>query len=172
MVDVILVNENDLAIGSEEKLAAHKKGLRHRCFSIFVFNKEGKLLLQQRAYDKYHSGGLWSNTCCSHQEPNEAEEITLHRRLEEEMGFDCPLEKQFVFEYKADLDHGICEWEFDHVFFGEYDGKVHPHPDEVSAYKWVDMEAIDFEKEKYTVWFKLILERVLEQRKKLKGQSP
>src|SRR5262245_54825248 len=97
---VILVDANDGEVGKEERMRAHREGLRHRAFSIFVFDRAGRLLLQRRAAGKYHSGGLWSNTCCSHPLPGESVLDAAHRRLREEMGFDCPLQPSFTFVYK------------------------------------------------------------------------
>jgi len=119
---VVLVDENDNEIGVEEKINAHRKGLLHRAFSIFVFNSKNELLLQKRAADKYHSGGLWSNTCCSHPRPGENLKDAAHRRLQEEMGFDCSLREVFSFLYKKSFDNGLTEHELDHVFFGKFDG--------------------------------------------------
>jgi isopentenyl-diphosphate delta-isomerase len=113
---VILVNDRDEPIGLMEKLEAHQKGLLHRAFSIFIFNSSGELLLQRRSLHKYHSGGLWTNTCCSHPSPAEDILAAAQRRLNEEMGFTAPLEKIFDFIYKAEFDNGLVEYEFDHVF--------------------------------------------------------
>src|SRR5262245_45397537 len=118
---VILVNELDLATGVMEKMEAHEKGLLHRAFSIFIFNSKGEMLLQQRALGKYHSGGLWSNTCCSHPQPGEDILLSAQNRLQEEMGFTTTLNKIFDFTYKADFGNGLTEYEFDHVFAGQYD---------------------------------------------------
>src|SRR5687768_14206462 len=134
---VILVNEQDEPVGTMEKLEAHQKGLLHRAFSVFVVNKNGEMLLQQRAQDKYHSGGLWTNTCCSHPLPGENVLDASHRRLMEEMGFDCPLREIFSFTYRAEFDNGLTEHEFDHVFFGEYDGEVIPDTAEVQATRYL-----------------------------------
>ncbi len=163
---VILVDESDRETGTEEKIKAHKDGNLHRAFSIFVFNSKGDMLLQKRAKSKYHSGGLWTNTCCSHPRPGESLEEATHRRLKEEMGFDCELKKAFSFIYKADLDHGLKEHELDHVFIGIYNGDVHPNPEEADDFKWIDVktltEDIQKHKEAYTVWFRIALEKVIE----------
>jgi len=164
MEQVILVDKKDREIGIEEKLKAHQNGGKlHRCFSILVFNSKGELLLQQRASTKYHCGGLWTNTCCSHPSPGESTEKAAHRRLTEEMGFDTELKEIFSFIYKADFDNGLTENEFDHVFTGTYEGKVTPNPEEVGDYKWVGIRELkrDVKKNpsKYTKWFKIILER-------------
>ena len=134
---VLLVDKNDTIIGTEEKLKAHQEGKLHRCFSIFVFNAQGELLLQRRAIGKYHSEGLWSNTCCSHQKPGEEENITVHQRLKEEMGFDCELKKAFVFSYKKTFANGLTEHEIDHVFIGTWNGTPKPDPAEVMDWKWI-----------------------------------
>jgi len=156
---VILVDPHDRQIGVEEKLKAHREGKLHRAFSVFVFNENGEMLLQQRAARKYHSGGLWTNACCSHPRPGEAVEQAAARRLREEMGFACQLRKAFHFIYKAELDGGLIEHEFDHVFVGHYDGGVSPDANEVADYRWRHIHAVtnDLKQslEKYTVWFKL-----------------
>ncbi|KYK38194.1 MAG: isopentenyl-diphosphate Delta-isomerase [Theionarchaea archaeon] len=159
---VILVDENDKEIGFEEKMEAHKTGKLHRAFSIFVFNSKGELLLQRRAKDKYHSGGLWSNTCCSHPRVGETLEEAVHRRLKEEMGFDCELREAFHFIYKAKVGD-LTEHELDHVFIGRYNGEVNPNPDEVEEYKWVPVASLNKDMkvhtENYTEWFKIAFER-------------
>ena len=136
---VILVDENDRETGLMEKQEAHEKGLLHRAFSIFIFNHKNELLLQQRALHKYHSAGLWTNTCCSHPRAGESIEQAAHRRLQEEMGFDCELYKKTSFIYKAEFENGLTEHEFDHILVGHYDQAIHINPQEVAAYKWVDM---------------------------------
>ena len=157
---VILVDQNDNQIGTEEKLSAHKAGRLHRAFSIFVFNSKKELLLHKRASTKYHSGGLWTNTCCSHPRENELVEDAVHRRLEEELGFDCALEKKFDFIYKAQVGE-LTEHEFDHVFFGTYEDEINPDPEEVEETTWMNMD--DLQKDmkehpdKYTEWFKIIM---------------
>jgi isopentenyl-diphosphate delta-isomerase len=162
---VVLVDEKDKEIGTLEKIAAHKEGRLHRSFSIFIFDSNGKMLLQKRALNKYHSGGLWSNTCCSHPRPGESLEQAAHRRLKEEMGFDCDLTRIFHFVFKANLDHGFTEHEFDHVFVGKYDGEVKPNPSEVEDFKWIGIESANEDtkrpSESYTVWFKIACNKVL-----------
>ncbi len=161
MEEVILVDEADNPIGTEEKLKAHRDGKLHRAFSIFVFNSEGKLLLQQRALSKYHCGGLWANTCCSHPRHGEGTEAAAHRRLKEEMGFDCPLEEAFSFIYKAKFDNGLTEHELDHVLIGKYDGSVKSNPDEVASWNWVDVETLkgDMKEnpDRYAYWLKVAM---------------
>ncbi len=162
---VILVDENDNQIGLMEKMEAHEKGLLHRAFSVFLFNKNGEMLLQQRAISKYHSGGLWTNTCCSHPRENEKTIDAAHRRLEEEMGFDCEIEKAFHFTYKSALDNDLTEHELDHVFLGTYEGEIKPNPEEVESYKYVSIEFLMKDvaenPQNYTEWFKICLEEVL-----------
>lgn len=164
MEQVILVDELDNELGVMEKILAHKKALLHRAFSIFVFNDKGQLLLQQRASTKYHSPYLWTNTCCSHPRPEESTHEAANRRLKEEMGFECELAYQFNFIYKAELDQGLTEHEFDHVFFGMYNGVVNPNKEEVLDYKFVDVQEVlldmDTNPDKYTVWFKIIFNKV------------
>jgi isopentenyl-diphosphate delta-isomerase len=155
--EVILVNEQDEPIGVMEKIAAHEQALLHRAFSVFIFNKNGQMLLQQRALSKYHSPGLWTNACCSHPNPGESTESAALRRLEEELGFSVPIKKAFHFTYKAPFDNGLTEFEFDHVFIGSYDGDIDVNPDEVAAYKFADVDLIEEDIKNnpasYTVWF-------------------
>lgn len=165
MDQVILVDKMDNAIGTMEKMEAHEKGLLHRAFSIFVFNQHGEMLMQQRASHKYHSGGLWTNTCCSHPRPHESLEEATHRRLMEEMGFDCDLEKAFSFIYKTTLDKGLSEHELDHVFIGYFDEEPIINPEEVENWKYMHPEKIRLDiinnPDDYTVWFKIAFEEVL-----------
>jgi len=162
---VILVDENDGQIGLMEKMEAHEKGLLHRAFSVFLFNSKGEMLLQQRAISKYHSGGLWTNTCCSHPREGEETITAAHRRLEEEMGFDCKIEKAFDFIYKSALDNELTEHELDHVFIGEYEGNIIPNPEEVEGYKYISISELTKDvaenSDDYTEWFKICLEEVL-----------
>ena len=157
---VILVNEKDEPLGLMPKLEAHKKGMLHRAFSVFVLNKQGELLLQQRAASKYHSPSLWTNTCCSHQQEGERNIEAGKRRLYEEMGFVTELTEVFSFIYKAPFDNGLTEHELDHVLIGTYDGNPNINPDEVESFKWMTLDAVkaDIEKhpEMYTAWFKII----------------
>ncbi|MFH1173266.1 MAG: isopentenyl-diphosphate Delta-isomerase, partial [bacterium] len=140
MHQVILVDKNNRKIGVAEKVKAHQLGLLHRAFSIFVFNSKGELLLQQRAKEKYHSGKLWSNTVCSHPRPGETYNIAVHRRLKEEMGFDCPLKKSFCFIYNTGFKNGLMENEYDCVFIGRFNGLPKPNKSEVMAYRWVSLK--------------------------------
>ena len=159
MDKLILVDENDVPIGTIEKMEAHQKALLHRAFSVFIFNTNGEMLLQQRAIDKYHSGGLWTNTCCSHPYERQETKPAAEKRLQEEMGFTTELTKVFDFIYKAPFDNGLTEHEYDHVFTGKYDGVVIPDKSEVENYCFMSMEGIkesmQLHPEKYTVWFKI-----------------
>lgn len=163
---IILVDTHDVQIGTMGKLETHEKGLLHRAFSIVVKNSAGQILLQERARGKYHSGGLWTNTCCGH--PREGEELVsaAHRRLQEEMGFDCELTEVLAFTYEAKLDKGLTEHEFLHVFVGAYNNDPMVNPEEADDWKWVSMEelAADIAKNqnKYTYWFKILLEKAKE----------
>lgn len=165
MERVVLVDEKDNPLGTMEKMEAHEKGVLHRAFSVFIFNNNGEMLLQQRAFSKYHSGGLWTNTCCSHPREGETTIEAAHRRLQEEMGFDCKIEKVFDFIYKKKLDKGLIEHELDHVFIGEFDGEVCFNKEEVNAYVYVPvqvvLEEVDQQPEKYTEWFKICLDEVV-----------
>lgn len=145
MPNVILVDKHDNVLGYEDKLTAHQKGLLHRAFSIFILRSNvgaTEVLLQQRAHDKYHAGGLWTNTCCSHPEPHETTLVAAQRRLVEEMGFSVPLAEIDCFTYRASFDNGLIEHEVDHVFIGYFDShiKIHPNQEEVQDYKWVSIE--------------------------------
>jgi isopentenyl-diphosphate delta-isomerase len=161
---VVLVDENDLELGTMEKLEAHKKGLLHRAFSVFIFNRKGEMLLQKRAAKKYHSPNLWSNACCSHPMPGEDTLAAAHRRLQEELGFDTELNPLFQFVYKTDFDNGLTEHEFDHVFIGYYDGEINPDDAEISDYCFIKTEAISESLErhhhKYTSWFKIAFSKL------------
>lgn len=160
---VVLVNEQDEPQGLMEKIEAHEKALLHRAFSIFINNDKGEIMLQQRALSKYHSPGLWTNTCCSHQRDGEANLEAGKRRLMEEMGFQTPLKELFSFVYKADMGNGLTEHEFDHVMQGTYNDQPDLNPDEAASWKWMSPEAVklDIENhpERYTPWFKIIFEK-------------
>ena len=161
--EVILVDTSDNPIGTMPKMEAHEKAALHRAFSVFIINKEGQLMLQQRALHKYHSPGLWTNTCCSHQRLGETNLEAGARRLQEEMGFDTPLEELFSFIYKAPFDNGLTEHELDHILLGYYDAVPEINEEEVASWKWMDLEQVAEEKktkpENYTVWFKIIFDR-------------
>lgn len=156
-----LVNEEDEIIGSGEKLDVHLKGLLHRAFSIVVYNEKGELLIHRRALGKYHSPGLWTNTCCSHPNVDEPMEAAVSRRLKEEMGFECHLTYQFKFLYKASFSNGLTEHELDHVYTGHFEGEVNINPNEVDSYKWVSKKALLKDviqnPDSYTYWFKHLL---------------
>jgi isopentenyl-diphosphate Delta-isomerase len=157
--EIILVNEADEEIGTMEKMEAHRKGLLHRAFSVFIFNTKGEMLLQQRAEEKYHSPGLWTNACCSHPLPGEPTLAAAERRLYEELGFRTVLNKLFSFTYKSVFDNGLIEHEFDHVYAGTYDGDIYPDANEVMNYEYRELSWIDTELEKYpekfTTWFRI-----------------
>ncbi len=163
---VILVDQDDRETGVMEKIQAHREALLHRAFSVFVFNSKGELMLQQRALGKYHSPGLWTNTCCSHPRPGEETEAAAHRRLHEEMGFDCTLTKIFHFTYKAPFDNNLTEHEVDHVFVGFSDTLPVINPEEVESYRFATLDDISVEMaenpELFTVWFQIAFERVAE----------
>jgi len=159
---VILVDREDNQVGTMPKLEAHEKALLHRAFSVFIFNEKGELMLQRRALHKYHSPGLWTNTCCSHQRVGETNIEAGKRRLFEEMGFSCELEDTFWFIYKATFDNGLTEHELDHVMIGKYNAEPKINPDEVAEYKWMTLEDLKTDmkdhSEKYTAWFKIIFQ--------------
>ncbi len=163
---VVLVDKQNNIIGRKEKLQAHIDGDLHRAFSVLVFNSKKELLIQKRADSKYHCPGKWANTVCSHPREGERTQNAAHRRLVEEMGFDCSLKKGFKFQYRAKFDNGLIENEIDRIFFGKYDGEVKPDLEEVSEYKWISMEELreDLEKspKKYAEWFKIILTKIEE----------
>ena len=162
---VVLVDANDNPIGLMEKMEAHVKAELHRAFSIFIFNTKGEMLLQQRAFSKYHTPGLWTNTCCSHPRHEETLEQATTRRLQEEMGMQCQLEEKFHFTYKADVTQGLMEHEIDHVFVGTTDDIPEINTEEVASYKYDTMENIRIDIEKnpqdYTPWFKIAFAELL-----------
>ena len=156
---LILVDEHDVPLGTVEKMEAHEKALLHRAFSVFIFNSKGEMLLQQRAPGKYHSGGLWTNACCSHPYDGQETLAAAEKRLQEEMGFTVPLTKAFAFVYKAPFDNGLTEHEYDHVFTGKYDGEIFPNKDEVADFRYLTLDEIKVlllqHPEQYTIWFKI-----------------
>ncbi|MEO5997280.1 MAG: isopentenyl-diphosphate Delta-isomerase [Chitinophagaceae bacterium] len=166
MTEVVLVNEQDEPIGTMEKMAAHRKAFLHRAFSVFIFNGRGDMLLQKRAVNKYHSGGLWTNACCSHPFPGEDILHAANRRLQEEMGFTTSLKKAFDFTYRSEFDNGLTEFEFDHVFVGEYNGTVKPDKDEVNDYCFKSLAEIKasllLTGNKYTAWFHIAFPKLEE----------
>ena len=166
MEQVILVDKDDCEIGVMEKMDAHKQSVLHRAFSVFLFNPQGKMLLQQRALTKYHSAGLWTNTCCSHPRPGETLENAVSRRLIEEMGINTKVFKAFDFIYQAELPDNLNEYEFDHVFIGNYDADVRPNHLEVANFVYQSIEEVEANlqshPEKYTVGFKIAFPKVVE----------
>ncbi|MCC1485124.1 isopentenyl-diphosphate Delta-isomerase [Winogradskyella immobilis] len=160
---VILVDKNDNQIGLMPKLEAHEKAVLHRAFSVFIFNENNELMLQQRAMHKYHSPGLWTNTCCSHQRNGETNIKAGKRRLLEEMGFVTELKETTSFIYKAPFDNGLTEHELDHIMIGYYENAPEINKEEVEAWKWMSLENvkkdIELKPELYTAWFKIIFEK-------------
>lgn len=165
---VILVDEFDNAVGAEENLRSHLKGLLHRSLSVFIFNSRGDMLLQKRAAAAHPFGGLWSNACCSHPRPGEATRAAAHRRLAGEMGFMCPLREVFSLRRRMRLAGGMIEHEFDHVLVGEYDGEPRPRPAAVEVWKWMPaadlMRAVADSPAEFTPWLRLCAGRVFEAR--------
>lgn len=164
---VILVDINDRQIGLMNKMEAHEKAVLHRAFSVFIFNDKGQLMLQQRAIDKYHCGGLWTNTCCSHQRDGETTLFAAKRRLKEEMGFETHLEEKFTFIYKAPFDNGLTEHELDHVLVGYYEHSPVINKAEAASWKWINVE--DLKKDmllspnQFTPWFRIICDKFFHQ---------
>ena len=160
---VILVDENDNKVGLMPKMEAHEKALLHRAFSVFVFNDDNELMLQRRALNKYHSPGLWTNTCCSHQRDGETNIEAGVRRLQEEMGFSVPLREAMSFIYKAPFDNGLTEHEYDYILLGEFNAVPDINPAEVAEWKWMKLEDVKDDMQKnpgiYTEWFKIIFDQ-------------
>ena len=163
--EVILVDQSDNPVGTMEKMEAHRKGVLHRAFSIFLFNDSGEMLLQKRASAKYHTGGLWTNACCSHPRANETMQEALQRKLMQEMGITCPVKKAFSFTYRAELADGLTEHEYDHVFYGYFNEAPRPNPEEVQDWKYMPVEALEkdiaMNPERYTPWFKIVVPKML-----------
>lgn len=161
---LILIDEKDQIIGTAGKMDAHRKGLLHRAFSVIIFNSKGELLLQKRAKSKYHCGGLWTNTCCSHPGLGEMALQVARRRLFEEMGIDCEVKEIFSFRYKTTFSNGLTENEYDHVLIGKNDNLPNPNPEEAEGWKWIDLKSLktDMMKnpEAYTYWFKLLMRKL------------
>ena len=172
---LVLVDENDQPVGLMEKMEAHRKALLHRAFSVFLFNKKGDMLLQRRALKKYHSGGLWTNTRCSHPFPHETPQEAAKRRIREELGFDADATPAFHFIYKAALDNDLTEYEYDHVLLGQYDGPVFPNEDEVGDYCYQSMgelkQNLSSHPDKYTAWFRIAFPLLEEYLKKLNSND-
>lgn len=165
--EIVLVNESDEINGFENKWTVHQKGLLHRAFSIFIFNSEGELLIQQRAINKYHSGGLWSNTCCSHPAKGEQMQDAVNRRLREEMQMECKTKYIFKFKYQFHFANGLTEYEIDHVYFGKSDTLPQPDATEVMNWKYISLEALSQSikefPESYSEWLKICLPEVKKQ---------
>jgi isopentenyl-diphosphate delta-isomerase len=163
--EVVLVNEKDEILGTMEKLRAHKEGVLHRAFSVIIYNSKGEMLIHKRASDKYHCGGLWTNACCSHPRLNENPIDGAKRRLQEEMGFTTQLLQKGSFIYRAELDNGLIEHEYDHLFIGHYDQHPSPNPSEVEDWKYISVNellaSIKKNPEAYTFWFKEIVKNRL-----------
>ena len=164
-VHVVQVDENDNDIKFVPKLEAHFSGVLHRAVSVLIFDRNGKWMLQKRANDKYHSSGLWSNTCCSHPFPNEDVKVAAERRLHEEMGISCSLVKRYSFQYKAEFDNGLIEHELDHVFVGITDDVPNPNPEEVSEWRMISTAELEKElrdnPEIFSEWFKIIVPEII-----------
>lgn len=164
MEEVILVDENDNAIGTMEKMEAHRRGLLHRAFSLLVFNSKGQLLLQKRSWKKYHSGGLWTNTCCSHPRPDEDIQKAIRRKLMQEMGIDATPEFSHKFIYRTSLENNLTEHEYDHVYTARYDGEPSINHDEVDEWRFEDVsqlrDAIEKSPQDFTYWFRLIMDQI------------
>ena len=162
---VVLVDADDNALGEMDKLEAHELGKLHRAFSVFIFNDKGEMLLQQRAHDKYHGAGLWTNACCSHPGWKENVKESAIERLEYEMGLKCNLQFLFSFVYKAEVENHLTEYEFDHVFTGTTNSIPSLNTNEVAAYKWMQpqdiLQHMAQHPENYTVWFRKLLRKVL-----------
>ena len=163
--NVILVDKNDKEIGVKEKIQAHEDADLHRAFSVYIFNSKVELMMQKRASDKYHNGGLWSNTCCSHPRPNEDTKDAAERRLDEEMGFTVPLREIETFIYKADFSNGLTEHEYLHVFTGSHDDNPVPDKKEIGDWKWMNTEDLKKDMKKnqdnYTHWFRISIDKVI-----------
>lgn len=162
---VVLVNEQDIAIGAMDKMEAHIKGALHRAFSVFIFNSGGEMLIHQRAANKYHGGGLWTNACCSHPQWGEDLERSALERLEFEMGLQCDIRRSFSFLYHTPVENNLIEHELDHVFIGHTDLVPVPHPDEVQDFRWADIiqikKEIEHQPQHFTFWFREALQTVL-----------
>lgn len=165
MEKIVLVNIDDEIVGSGEKMYVHENGVLHRAFSIFIMNNKGQMLIQKRNEKKYHSGGLWTNSCCSHQRENEKLEEAVHRRLKEELGFDCNLQEQFDFTYRTVFNDHLIEYEVDHVYIGNYDGPVAINEEEASEIMWISVDELKDKLEKepqiFTSWFLIAAPRVI-----------
>lgn len=161
---LILVDTQDREIGSVSKSEAHQNPCLHRAFSVFLYSGD-RMLIQQRADSKYHSGGLWANSCCSHPRPGESLAVAVPRRMQEELGFDCPVEKLFDFVYLCRFHDSLYEYEYDHVFLGEYHGEYVLNPEEAQAARWITLDALERELVEnptaFGVWFLTAAPRVI-----------
>lgn len=160
---ILTVDEQDRETGYMEKMEVHKKGVLHRAFSVMIFNNKDEVLLQKRAIIKYHSPGLWTNSCCSHQRQGETLTEAVSRRIKEELGITCDFKEAFKFKYRVEFDNGLIEHELDHVFIGYYNEKVFPNEDEVEEIRWVPLDELKNEMsehpEEFTYWFKILMEQ-------------
>jgi isopentenyl-diphosphate delta-isomerase len=160
---ILTVDDQDRETGYMEKMEAHEKGVLHRAFSVMIFNDEGEVLLQKRAKMKYHSPGLWANSCCSHQREGETLTEAVSRRIKEELGITCDCKEEFKFRYQVEFDNGLIEHEIDHVFIGHYNGTVVPNEDEVEEICWVSLDKLNKEMsehpENFTYWFKILMKQ-------------
>ena len=163
---IIIVDDANNEVGYAEKLYVHKEGLLHRAFSVILFNDKYEILLQKRAFDKYHCGGLWANSCCSHPLKGEDSLNTVHRRVREELGCHCDVDYLFTFKYKAEFDNGLIENEIDNVFIGVVKGELDINKGEVEMVKWMDVNELMLNMEKYpdiyVPWFKIIMNEYLD----------
>lgn len=160
--EILLVDSEDRVLGTAPKLRAHQDGGHlHRAVSVLVFDARGRTLLQQRALGKYHAGGAWSNTSCSHPRPSETTEEAAHRCLRNELGIDCPLTEAFTFTYRVDVGGGLTEYEYDHVFVGRFDGEPRPAGEEVADVRWMTMPelfaTVRPDSKEFSPWFKILL---------------
>jgi len=160
---ILTVDEKDRETGYMEKMEVHKKGVLHRAFSVLIFNSKGEVLLQKRAEIKYHSPGLWTNSCCSHQREGENLNDAVSRRLKEELGIVCECKEVFKFKYRVEFDNGLIEHEIDHVFIGQYDGNISPNQDEIEEIRWVPLDKLNKEMsenpEDFTYWFQILMKQ-------------
>jgi isopentenyl-diphosphate delta-isomerase len=155
---LILVDETNRATGTAGKTAVHRAGLLHRAFSIFIVDDCGRIVLQRRSREKYHSGGLWANSCCGHPRPGERTVIAARRRLTEELGVSSALSFGFFSRYRSELDNGMHENEFVYVFFGRLESVPRPHPCEVAEVDFLTCREISRrlsrDPDSFTFWFK------------------